>query len=42
MNAVGFAWFYCNFLIALGLTRVIQIGTRNILPSMSSGLGALV
>lgn len=42
MNAVGFAWFYFNFLLALGLTRVIQITTRNTVPIVSNSLGALV
>lgn len=42
MNVIGFVWFYANFLVALGLTRVLQILTKNIAPSVSSGLGALV
>ena len=42
MNAIGFMWFYFNFLLALGLTRIIQISTRNIAPPVSPSLGALI
>lgn len=43
MNVIGFAWFYANFLIALGLTRILQIWLAKMgLTSASAGLGALV
>jgi hypothetical protein len=42
MNTVGFFWFYCNFLLALGLTRMLQISTHKIFPTFSGSLGALV
>ena len=42
MNTIGFLWFYANFLLALGLTRIIQISTRNVAPAVSQSLGALI